>query len=61
MNIFFEVAGWDCKEDIEKCGECEKEIIEGEPTAVHDGETCHINCAAKAQDEDGFDSWFDGK
>jgi len=40
------------------CGECDDFIQEGEASANHDGEACHLYCIAKAEDEAGFDNWF---
>lgn len=46
------------QEDNEKCGECGNYITEDQAKCNYDGEPCHLDCAAEAQDEAGFDDWF---
>lgn len=44
----------DKKEEL-ICGECEEPIREGQPSCIYDGEYCHLDCAAEAEDEAFFD------
>lgn len=40
---------------MEICDECGEEILPTEPSAMYDGELCHIICAAERMDEECFD------
>ena len=36
------------------CELCERPILKSEASCIHDGELCHIDCAANDMDEQGF-------
>ena len=44
--------------DTKICGECDEPIYPDEASCTYDGEPCHLSCAAEAEDNAGFDSWF---
>ena len=44
--------------NVAECGECGEPIIFGQLAVIYDGEPCHIDCAADAEDAIGFDDFF---
>ena len=40
------------------CGECDEPVLEDQASCICDGERCHLDCAARAEDDVDFDNWF---